>query len=91
MRSDNLFFDFFPLSLKAIPGPQNLCPHLTLLCPFTLDAHFHRRLTYTQASTNQRRGPLQLRAHTVISNALNLDGDTLRQLLNRNTAARRLV
>jgi hypothetical protein len=33
----------------------------------------------------------KLRAHTSIRNALNLDGHTLGQLLNRNTAARRLV
>jgi hypothetical protein len=33
----------------------------------------------------------KLRAHTSIRNALNLDRHTLGQLLNRNTAARRLV
>jgi hypothetical protein len=33
----------------------------------------------------------KLRAHTSIRNALNLDGHTLGQLFNRNTAARRLV
>ena len=60
-------------------------PFASLSCP--------KRVVVVQPMHNQHTAlrASKLRAHTSIRNALNLNRHTLGQLLNRNTAARRLV
>jgi len=56
----------------------------------TLTASLHRIVVQPMHHQHQLHAS-KLRAHTSIRNALNLDRHTLGQLLNGNTAARRLV